>query len=214
MFPCKALQPGLRPRPRLQGCPGVSLSARTYPSTRWQSVSSASRNPLVLRATGTDGTTSTAPSSSSSSTDERIKTTISDLDALLGIQEEPAANEAKVNKSGGRFCGVSFVCGPLLLCCVTLHHACMLTFMVKAVGSHANLPPAVLMVWRVCKFVWQIFLLGAHHCGQHAVGCAAVQPFFELCGQHHNMHGTPVHAWTWQECADIEVAWSTTCVRC
>jgi hypothetical protein len=163
MFPCKALQPGLRPRPRLQGCPGVSLSARTYPSTRWQSVSSASRNPLVLRATGTDGTTSTAPSSSSSSTDERIKTTISDLDALLGIQEEPAANEAKVNKSGGRFCGVSFVCGPLLLCCVTLHHACMLTFMVKAVGSHANLPPAVLMVWR-CES-----LCGRFFCWEHVI---------------------------------------------
>lgn len=51
----------------------------------------------TARATGTDGTTSTAPSSSSSSsTDERIKTTMADLDALLGIEEEPEATTAKV----------------------------------------------------------------------------------------------------------------------
>jgi hypothetical protein len=51
---------------------------------------------LVLKATGTDGATSTA-SSSSSSTDEKIKTTMADLDALLGIQEEPEVDTTKVS---------------------------------------------------------------------------------------------------------------------
>lgn len=48
---------------------------------------------ILSSATGTDGTTSTA---SGSSTDEKIKTTMADLDALLGIQEEPAVDESKV----------------------------------------------------------------------------------------------------------------------
>src|SRR5690242_8204778 len=103
MLPCRALETGIRSRVRLQArdgprCSFVSQASRTrtYPGTRWQSVSNFSRSARVLKATGTDGTTSTASSSSSSSTDERIKTTMADLDALLGIQEEPAANEAKV----------------------------------------------------------------------------------------------------------------------
>jgi hypothetical protein len=49
----------------------------------------------VLKATGTDGATSTA--SSSSSTDEKIKTTMADLDALLGIQEEPEVDTTKAS---------------------------------------------------------------------------------------------------------------------
>lgn len=48
------------------------------------------------RATGTDGTSTT----SSSSTDERIKTTMADLDALLGIQEEPEPTDTKVTGDG------------------------------------------------------------------------------------------------------------------
>jgi hypothetical protein len=49
---------------------------------------------LVLKATGTDGATSTA---SSSSKDEKIKTTMADLDALLGIQEEPEVDTTKAS---------------------------------------------------------------------------------------------------------------------
>lgn len=72
--------------------------ARTYLATRLHRARpSCKPGSLVLKATGTDGATSTA-SSSSSSTDEKIKTTMADLDALLGIQEEP---EVDTTKTGG-----------------------------------------------------------------------------------------------------------------
>ena len=100
MLPCKSFgSPVLRSRARMQARPACLPTRQVSAAGRARHlVPPGSRSAPVLRATGTDGTTSTAPSSSSSSssTDERIKTTMADLDALLGIQEEPAPSEAKV----------------------------------------------------------------------------------------------------------------------
>lgn len=76
----------------------AGMSARQLGGTRWQPAKAGLSRSVGVAATGTDGTTSTASSTSSSSgsTDERIKTTMADLDALLGIEEEPAATQAKV----------------------------------------------------------------------------------------------------------------------
>jgi hypothetical protein len=65
------------------------------------------RHLLLSSATGTDGTTSTA---SSSSTDEKIKNTMADLDALLGIQEEPAVDESKVGPPIGAVSDIQPLC--------------------------------------------------------------------------------------------------------
>lgn len=49
--------------------------------------------PFSCRSSATDGRTSTAPRD----TDERIATTLADLDALLGIESETPATENKVS---------------------------------------------------------------------------------------------------------------------
>lgn len=66
------------------------LFSRRNAGAVWHILSAAT--PIVCKSTGTDGSTSTAPRD----TDERIKTTLADLDALLGIQEEPSPEEFKV----------------------------------------------------------------------------------------------------------------------
>lgn len=81
-----------RTGPRGVQRPHANCSAlSTYGSSVAQCRSSAARG-LFCRSTGTDGSTSTAPRD----TEERIKTTLADLDALLGIEEESSTNESKV----------------------------------------------------------------------------------------------------------------------
>lgn len=96
MLPCRAFGAVTHQRPRCglhasRTTPAVAAS----PAHRTRLLKPGRRLPhlLLSSATGTDGTTSTA---SSSNKDEKIKTTMADLDALLGIQEEPAVDESKV----------------------------------------------------------------------------------------------------------------------
>jgi hypothetical protein len=82
----------------------LSLSKAPAAATTHRARVARHRNHLVCRSTDTDeAATSTAPSSSSSSStaasppeEARLKSTLADLDALLGIQEEPEPSDAKV----------------------------------------------------------------------------------------------------------------------
>lgn len=62
---------------------------------QWARLAGARRLACASNST-TDGSTSTTRSD----TDERIKSTMADLDALLGIQEEPAEEAGKVRTPG------------------------------------------------------------------------------------------------------------------